>query len=715
MILALFFSVAIDSSYAQSSNVKSAAILEFKSSGGLGNNELSILTNRFRGLLVKTNAFKVLEREEMRQILTEQDFVLSDGCNTMECAVQVGQLLGVQEMIAGDIGKIGQIYTIDIRVIDIETGAVLKTYNKDYKGEIEGLLGVMSEIANEIGIVGPAMKSADRLANDNRKGDFYVSSMPSGAEIFVDSRTTKFMTPHLLEDYTVGSHVIELRQGDLYARKDIEVKEGSIENINLELAIVKFPVKILSDPMGAKVIVDGTEFGVTPLSIPLSAGPHSLRLSKAGFADYFERFESSGDSKKISPVLSKGFKIIIASNPPENNAIFVQDVEVGNDYVEMCLAEGYYKIYVRSGSGHNADTTATVWVSSDNVIRFRLRPRLYFGNVIVQSNLTGAEIFLDGVKTGKHVPDTLKQIPAGHHKLSLVKDKAKFEREIAVPKGDTVIFFTAEASVRILSNFKKGEIFIDGKFSGLYTPAKVIVPFGLHLFEVRSGAFETDRKIDVQEKNLDLFLGMTTDVTIRSDVTGAKIFLDGKDTGLETPAIIKDVALSIHKVEIKHGVFFVKKEIEVTQTDKEFTIPLNPKVDLIVESEPKGARVLVNFVEKGITPAVLSVPTGKHVVQVAKENYALHTENIEFTEESSSKQMQVKLDRGAKLTVLINPVGRHKIFIDGVLAGEQKFYETLRLGVHRILIEPDESLALKSHSETIDLSSDKLIKITLVK
>lgn len=129
------------------------AVLEFQRTGGLEASEAATLTNRFRGLLVQTDAFEVIERDKMGEILKEQDFTMSDQCNSAECAVQIGQLLGVQAMIAGDIGKLGQTWTIDVRMIDVSTGKILKTQNEDFKGEIDGLLQMMKKIAEKFAAV----------------------------------------------------------------------------------------------------------------------------------------------------------------------------------------------------------------------------------------------------------------------------------------------------------------------------------------------------------------------------------------------------------------------------------------------------------------------------------------------------------------------------------------------------------------------------------
>lgn len=137
----------MSTAYTQAKKV-SVAVLDFQTTGGLTPQEVATLANRFRGILVQTQVFDVVEREKMNDILKAQDFNLSDQCNSAECAVQVGQLLGVTQMIAGDLGKLGSTYTIDLRLIDVESGKILQSKTQDYKGEIDGMLDVMKVIAN---------------------------------------------------------------------------------------------------------------------------------------------------------------------------------------------------------------------------------------------------------------------------------------------------------------------------------------------------------------------------------------------------------------------------------------------------------------------------------------------------------------------------------------------------------------------------------------
>ena len=152
------------------------AVLDFDGDG-VSQSETRTLTNRLRDEMFKTGAYIVLERGKMDEVLKEQGFQQT-GCVTSECAVEVGNMLGVQQMIGGSIGKVGNMYTVSARIIDVETGKVLKSANCDHIGAIERLL---IEGMNKV-----ALKLLD-IQNDNK------SDMKS-------TETQKYTTPE--SEYT---------------------------------------------------------------------------------------------------------------------------------------------------------------------------------------------------------------------------------------------------------------------------------------------------------------------------------------------------------------------------------------------------------------------------------------------------------------------------------------------------------------------------------
>ena len=134
---------------------ETVAILAFEGRG-ISEMEAATLTDRLMSEMVNTDAVIMVERNQMEEILQEQGFQQS-GCTTAECAAEVGALLGVQNMVSGSFGKLGNTYTIDSKMFSVETGATIRSVSKTYKGEVDGLLSVIEVVAWElVGLTPPA-------------------------------------------------------------------------------------------------------------------------------------------------------------------------------------------------------------------------------------------------------------------------------------------------------------------------------------------------------------------------------------------------------------------------------------------------------------------------------------------------------------------------------------------------------------------------------
>ncbi len=125
------------------------AVIDFQANG-ISNTEINALTDRLRNELVKIGDYRVIEREMMNDILQEQGFQQT-GCTTTECLVEMGELIGVAQIIGGSISKIGAIHTVSARIIDVTTGEVLWVTDYDLVGGVGQLLtSGMKNVAHQL-------------------------------------------------------------------------------------------------------------------------------------------------------------------------------------------------------------------------------------------------------------------------------------------------------------------------------------------------------------------------------------------------------------------------------------------------------------------------------------------------------------------------------------------------------------------------------------
>ena len=132
---------------------ETVAVLDFESVG-VSNDEAKALSNRFSSefLSVSKGKYILVERQQMGDILKEQGLQQS-GCVSSECAVEVGAALGASFIITGSISKVGTIYSINAKLIDVESSEILQSINHDQIGDVgvfltRGMKAAASKLIN---------------------------------------------------------------------------------------------------------------------------------------------------------------------------------------------------------------------------------------------------------------------------------------------------------------------------------------------------------------------------------------------------------------------------------------------------------------------------------------------------------------------------------------------------------------------------------------
>ena len=114
------------------------AVIEFEGKG-ISQVEASALTDELEINLTSLGGYKVVDRGNAEEILKEQAFQ-QIGCVSSECAVEVGKLLSVQKIVLGSISKIGSTFSVNAKIVDVESGEIITTANYKHRGLIDDLL-----------------------------------------------------------------------------------------------------------------------------------------------------------------------------------------------------------------------------------------------------------------------------------------------------------------------------------------------------------------------------------------------------------------------------------------------------------------------------------------------------------------------------------------------------------------------------------------------
>jgi hypothetical protein len=101
----------------------------------ISESEARILTQRLTSKMIELSDYTIVERANIDKILKEQKFQHS-GCTDSECAVEIGQLLNADVSVIGTASKFGKTYTLDCRIIDVESGEALQSASYTHTGEM---------------------------------------------------------------------------------------------------------------------------------------------------------------------------------------------------------------------------------------------------------------------------------------------------------------------------------------------------------------------------------------------------------------------------------------------------------------------------------------------------------------------------------------------------------------------------------------------------
>ncbi|MBT8489215.1 MAG: hypothetical protein KJO65_10375, partial [Gemmatimonadetes bacterium] len=131
-------------------DVPTVAVMDFSSfmmgDGGasvqLGKAISAMLVTEFAG----RPGMRIVERAQIQDLIREQDLSLS---GRVDEAIQIGQMLGVQYVLHGQVTSIADNLRMDIRAVDVETSEIVSVMKKS--SQTTELFSVVVDLADEFG------------------------------------------------------------------------------------------------------------------------------------------------------------------------------------------------------------------------------------------------------------------------------------------------------------------------------------------------------------------------------------------------------------------------------------------------------------------------------------------------------------------------------------------------------------------------------------
>jgi len=128
--------VSVDSS---ARRIPSLAVMPLQGRS-LQPDEAEVLCEALTSKLKSLGHAHVIERTQIDKILAEQGFQKSGACDKSDCAVEVGRIAGIDQMVVGSVGKLGNTWSMVVRMVNVQTGEILASAQDTREGQVDVLL-----------------------------------------------------------------------------------------------------------------------------------------------------------------------------------------------------------------------------------------------------------------------------------------------------------------------------------------------------------------------------------------------------------------------------------------------------------------------------------------------------------------------------------------------------------------------------------------------
>lgn len=347
----------------------------------------------------------------------------------------------------------------------------------------------------------------------NQSGRLYairVLSNPPGAMISLDYQYCGKTTPDTIQGIPAGNHTIsaELPGFDPVEERlflsnnqtmtfDMAIKESSSylsaekipENQKILLDQERYGgIYVTSSPDRTLIYIDGKKTGFTTpgLIYGIQPGKHTVQVKLAAISKSqepikfpIEKKEVWVDTGVISEVSFRHFENPYLSAPVINSTVYNNSAFTVNgkmhqyhmpEKVNLQASQNF--VTIRTGDAYVSHAIFVSTVDNETWVEPR---RFTLNNVMVESEPSGADIYVDGFPTGLTTPYLVKNLSDMDHTIMVSKPGYyPIEDSFRITGTDLYRRFVLEpymnGRLSILSTPQGGKIYINGKDTGEKTP-----------------------------------------------------------------------------------------------------------------------------------------------------------------------------------------------------------------------------------------------------
>jgi len=476
-------------------------------------------------------------------------------------------------------------------------------------------------------------------------GELFINTKPEGVKIFLDG-VEKGETPILLKNLASKKYNVELvKDGFKKQILSANVLPDRRANLNIDMVVSKKePKEIEQKPI--------SKFKLNPKSILFI-----LIILIASISLIF-LFKPKEKTPINQPVV---YGTLFVNSKPSGLDIYLDGnkTDYKTPYTFTNLSAKNYTVEVKYNDELKQEEILLNGGDRKEVI-FEFN-EVVTGNLKVESEPTGAKIFIDDNDTGNITPYTLNNITSGEHNIKLtIQGYEDFTLKVNIPETKEIkvtLNKIAEklGTLKVQSEPQNAEIYINNEYKGK-TPFEIKLSIGKYNLKLKLTDYDDwQKEVEIksdEETSINATLSKTiitvSEGTLKITSTPkAYVYINNQLKG-QTPLNLK-LAEAEYKVKIYlEGYETYEKTIKIVKGEEQnITVTLKKiisKTYIKILTDPENAEVYIDKIFLGLSGDKFEVKPGKHEILIKIEGYIDYLSDIDI-KEGETKTINVTLEK----------------------------------------------------------------------
>jgi hypothetical protein len=264
----------------------------------------------------------------------------------------------------------------------------------------------------------------NRRATVPPTGTASIDSEPRGAQVLIDGAPAG-STPVTVE-LAVGRHAVELRRGDATRTEQVVVARGRESTVRIDWVPRRYGgLQVTSTPDGARVLIDGQERGVTPLTLSdVLVGAHTVIIDSPDGKVRRKVVIAEGLTETLTESIYPGWVHVTA--PMDVTVMEGTTAVVLDDHNRGLLKSGTHDLLIENRA-LGVSERRQVEIEPGGTTDVTLAPRT---STLSVTTSAPAEVLVDGVRAGDS-PLASFQVSLGTHDIIAI-DRSGVTRHATV-------------------------------------------------------------------------------------------------------------------------------------------------------------------------------------------------------------------------------------------------------------------------------------------